>query len=176
MYHVIKKDKTRKQKGFTLVELLIAIAIIGTISVISVQLLYDIVSIRAKQQTIEDSSDSFRIVSRLISKSIMEARYISIQDTGTSVQIIQDESCQTISYNLENSSIRYKSTDSTSCANIASLTADDNITSNDLIITKFLLSQLDEKARVILFEMEGYYKNSLGNHPINYTTTITRRI
>ncbi len=174
MYHAInKQDYKNILTGFSLVELLVAIAIIGIISVISVQGLYDIVSIRAKQQTIEDSSDSFRVISRLITKSVIEAERVSIPNSQE-IRLVSDASCQTIKYNGTSSILYAKVSDPTCTPPI--LTEDDAITSGDFVITSFSLSPTGNSVDIILLEMTGHYKNSLGDHPIKYTTTISKRI
>jgi prepilin-type N-terminal cleavage/methylation domain-containing protein len=73
-----KKGKIIKVSGFTLVELLVSVTILGLTSIIAVQSLYDSLSIRSKQQTIENSSDSFRIVVRLITNAVVEAKSVDI--------------------------------------------------------------------------------------------------
>jgi prepilin-type N-terminal cleavage/methylation domain-containing protein len=176
------KNIDNSTNGFTLVELLIAIAVFGIISVISVQGLYDIVSFRAKQQTIEDSSDSLRIITRQISKSVTEADRITIENTGTTLKTENEIECHTFTY--ESGNILHKISKSiepteddpgTPCTPpTPGLT--DAITSDDYTnIDNFSLSPVGSNVQVVTLEITGQYTNSLGDHPINYSTTITRR-
>ncbi len=169
----IKNNFKNKYKGFTLVEILIAVAITGIISIISIQGLFDIISIRAKQQSIEESSENFRIIIRALSKAATESINIDIPNINE-IRITGEKECQTIKYNSVNKSLEKALVSQNPC-----IPPDSNfqtITNSEITITKFSLSPIGQNVKLILLEVEGYYKNSLGDHPIKYTTTITKRI
>src|SRR3990167_2762375 len=63
-------------KGFTLVELLITIGILSILSMLSVRLLWDTLSIRSKQYAIEYSSDDFRLAISGMTNAIQSATTI----------------------------------------------------------------------------------------------------
>ena len=171
MYHAIKYKKQHKP-GFTLVELLVAIAIIGIISIVGVRILYDVVSIRAKQQTIEDSSDSFRVLARLITKSVMESQSVSVPNSHE-LRIIGEDHCQTIRYDPVTGSILHSKITNPCTPPDAGLI---KLTSDDLVITNCNLSPTGVSVKVLSLELQGYYKNSLSNHPLVYKTTISSRL
>ena len=170
MYHVTKiiKNKKLSRNGFTLVELLVAIAIIGSISMVGVKMLYDIVSINAKQQTIEDSSDNFRMVARMITKAVVEAQSIKVPGPNQ-IELSKEGVCQSFQYNPDNLAILH----SASCPFDAGNSS--QITTSELKINNFSISS-EENFKVITVEMEGIFKNALGDHPVSYKTTITPRI
>lgn len=185
-YHMLQNTNNKSHKncqGFTLIELLIAIAVFGIISVISVQGLYDIVAYRAKQQTIEDSSDSLRTITRLISKSVTEADKVTVEDSGTTLKTENNQECHTFKYDSGNILHRSsKSIDATeddpgTPCTPPSPDPTDIITVEDLVkIDEFTLSPVGTNVQTVTLEIRGEYQSSLGNHPINYTTTITKRI
>lgn len=173
MYHNIKTHNNKQIiQGFSLIELLVAIAIIGIISIIAVQGLYDIVSIQAKQQTIEDSSDGFRVYVKLITKSVIEAQRVSIPNPGE-IQIVGDLYCQTIKHDPVTGSVLHSKVSSPCAPPDAGFVT---VTNEDFKITSLVFSPTGSSLEAVSLSMEGYYKNSLGNHPIKYSTTLTKRI
>ena len=165
MLHNIKNVR-----GFTLVELLVAVAIVGIISIISVQSLYDAVSIRSKQYSIEDTSDNFRSMIKLITKEVMGGKNISIINSGE-IKIKGDVSCVTITYVSGSGSVLYSRSTDTLC-----IPPTLNISGRNIQISDFSLSPVSDLPRVVSLYIKGVYKNSLGDHPFEYQTTITPRV
>lgn len=173
----INKKPVKIFQGFTLIELLIAVVIFGIISIISVQGLYDIVSIRAKQQTIEDGSDTVRVIARQISKSVTEANSVNVIENSM-LETKNPLECHTFQYDSSSGLIWHKieySTEDTVCV-APEPTIDNAIITDDLVINSFTLTPLGTHAKAIHLTIEGTYENSLGDHPVKYSTTITRRI
>lgn len=176
----IKNMFNNNKSGFTLIELLIAIAVFAIISIISVQGLYDIVSIRAKQQTIEDSSDSLRTIARLISKSVTEADRVAIENSGTLLKTENNYECHTFQYSSGlilhkiSKSTEPTETDPGTPCTPPTPAITDTITTEDLSIDSFTVTSIDGN-KAISLSITGSHTNSLGDHPIKYSTTIARR-
>lgn len=160
-------------QGFTLVELLVAIAIMGIISVVAVRSLYDIVSVRAKQQSIEISSDSFRTLTRLITKSVIESNNVDVPNNHE-LNITGNNSCETLRYDPSTASVLYAKVSMAPCTPPNS--GFTTLTDPDLVINNFSLTPTGTDIKVVSVEIDGFYKNSLGDHPIKYSTTITPRL
>lgn len=165
--------KRLKKNGFTLVELLIAIAIMGTITVAAVKSLYDILTIRAKEQTLEDSSESLRTLIQLVSISIQEAQYVSVVNSNE-VRIVGPDSCKTIRFDSVAKVVTKSETLVIPC--VPPTTDFKNITRDDFVITSFSFSPIQPRNLFVNMEIEGFYRNSLGDHPVSYQTSITPRI
>lgn len=158
--------------GFTLIELLVAIAIIGIISIVAVQTLYDSVTIRARQNFIEDSSDDFRILASNITKNVMEAQRVSVPNPSE-IRITGDGYCQTIIYDDANNTIVSSQVTSDPCT-----PPDSNfvtITDSNLIVTRLRFHPTGNSLKTVSMEFEGNYKNSLSDHPFQYKTSVTTR-
>ncbi len=172
------ESKSGNFSGFTLVELLVAIAIVGIISVISVQSLYDSISFRSKQYSIEDSSDNYRSLVKLITGSVLEAQSISIL-SSSEMEIIGEGICRTIVYD-GTASVRYGQATGASCIP-PDCSAPDYLgcaplNGNGVLISNFSLSPIGTSPGIVTLELEGISKNSLGEHPFKYQTTITPRV
>lgn len=164
--------KQGSNKGFTLIELLVAIAIVGIISIISIQSLYNAVTIRSKQYSIEDSSDDFRSLIKIITKEVVEGRNIKIPNSHQ-IMITGDGSCTTVS--IEVQTVKYLQVSTPCTPPTVGLT---NILGSNFTIdtVKSYFSPVSDPARVVSIYIEGVYKNSLGEHPFKYQTTVTPRI
>ncbi|MDP3955471.1 MAG: prepilin-type N-terminal cleavage/methylation domain-containing protein, partial [bacterium] len=73
----------KKNHGFTLIELLVAVTIMGAISAVSVKLLYDTVSVRSKQYSIENSADSVRLILSTMSSTIQSGQNITFPSANS---------------------------------------------------------------------------------------------
>lgn len=170
--HHIKNN----QRGFTLIELMIAIAVMGVISIIAVRGLYDVVLMRAKQQTVEDTADSFRTITRTITKAVIESQNVYVPN-NSEIRITGEKACQTYKFDASQKAILFYEIFPGPCTPPDPATsAAANITGNDIEITSLIFSPVNSASNVIVMQIEGVYKNSLGDHPIKYETTMTPRI
>lgn len=165
--------KISKKNGFTLIELLIAIAVMGIITIGAVKTLYDILVIRAKQQSLENTSDNFRSLLQLVTTSIHEAQYVSVTDNNE-VRIVGPYVCRTIKFDPATGIVAQAEDAETPCTPPDSNFK--NITGSNLIISNFTFSPIGTGNTFINIDIEGTYRNSLGDHPVKYQTTITPRL
>ena len=157
--------------GFTLVELLVSVAIIGIISMISIQMLYDGVTLRSKQYSLETSSESVRVFLKQISKAIVESKDVEVP-TSDKILITGENICQTFSYDGVGKKILYSKVESVECAEIGS----QPIMDPEIEIIDLSFSPIGDSLSVVNIEIEGVYKDSLGEHPINYKTSVSPRM
>lgn len=177
------KTKTRKLRtqyfslrtssGFTLIELLVAVGIVGIISVISLRSLYDILVIRAKQESLEETSDTVRTFSRNLSSLIAEAKSIYVPAGGTELRIIGNTSCQTVKYDAETKSILISNVNSDPCTPPDSNFQ--NVTEENMVINNLSFSPEGTQKGIVIINVEGFYKNALDNHEFSYTVAATPR-
>ncbi len=161
-----------KPKGFTLIELLIAAAIIGSISILSVQSLWDVVSTRSKQYSLETSSDSVRLILNTISLAIQSGATINIP--SSTVLQITGTPCRTLRYNSATFALEQAVTPGASCT--PPTTGYSALTPANIKISSFSLSPTGPFPKFVSINIAGTYKDSLGSHTFSYTTTVTPRV
>lgn len=159
-------------KGYTLVELLVAILIIAAISVISVNILWDSLTTRSKAYAIERSSDNFRQFIQTLTNSIYEAKAINIPSSG--VIEISGDPCMTLSFNSGGNYIEGLSDLSTNCTPPTS--GFERMTDESIIVARFDTQPVGNLPTDVNVEITGVYKDSLGEHPFEYKTTIHPRV
>ncbi len=158
---------TRKTNlGFTLIELLVGVAILSGISILSVQMLSDTLSSRAKQISIENTSDNFRLLINTLTKAIQEATNVELENPETLK--ITGEVCQTIK--LESGSIIQEiDQDCMPPAEITQILSKENIQVQSLTFSQ-------NTGSLVNIAIQGVYKDNLGEHPFNYETAVVSRI
>jgi len=166
---------TKKNNGFTLIELMVATVIMAAVSLVSVQMLWSTVLVRSKQQSIEDSSDDIRQILSKISKNIVSAKKI-ISVTDYNMQIVDNSDyCHKIY--LQSSVIIESNYSDSGCVNIISPT---------LNLTSVKITNVSENPPVPLFKKEsgnnlititivGKIKDNLGEHTISAATSAVPR-
>jgi prepilin-type N-terminal cleavage/methylation domain-containing protein len=167
MLHSIEKSR-----GFTLVELLVATVIIGIIATISTQLLWDTVTNRSKQDSIEISSENMRTLVNNLTNYIQEADSIDITSPGEIK--IKSDICRTYLFDSIEKNIKMAEDNSLPCEPPDPATS--SITQKGVEIDNFTLSPTGTNPSVITLTIIGNYNDSLGEHPINIVTTITPRV
>jgi len=173
LLNIEKYIKSNLNKGFTLVELLVAVAIIGIISTISVQSLYDAVSIRSKQHYIEDTSDDLRSLVKLVTNSILEGNVIKIPNSRE-IMIVGDSSCATIKFDAGTGLVLHSRITGVSCTPPTS--GFTTVSGNNIEIEDFSFSPVSNSPSVITLRIIYKYVDASGNHPFTYQTTITPRV
>ena len=150
------------KKGFTLIELIVAVAIFGALSVVSVQTLWTTLSTRSKQYSIENSSSAIRPIVSTLSQAISEASTIQIPD-ATHI-VITGTPDRTIRLNgmvLEQS---------ISSGPYVSLTP------VNVLVSTFVLSPVGSAPKVVAVTLGGTYADSLGSHAFSYNFSVTPRV
>ncbi|OGK61355.1 hypothetical protein A3G65_01305 [Candidatus Roizmanbacteria bacterium RIFCSPLOWO2_12_FULL_37_7b] len=166
------RNTKSSQKGFTLVELLIAAGILSILSIVSVRLLWDTLSIRSTQYAIEYSSDDFRKAISTMTLAIQSATTITIPDSATLE--ISGEPCRTFKYNTTSKSLEQALDDSPTCEPPTS--GFTQMTQNEIEITTFDFSPIGERPEIVKIDMEGSFSDSIGTHPFSFYTTVASRI
>lgn len=158
--------------GFSIIEALVILAIFGTLSIIGMNLLVDTLATRSKQTSIEGASDNFRLFTSTITTAIQSARSISIPDSSTLK--ITGNPCRTVRLNLAAKSIEQAIDSSPSCLPPESGFAP--VTKDEIIIQNLEFSPIGDLPKFVTIKIDGFYKDGLNRHPINFSTTITPRI
>lgn len=168
--------------GFSLIELLIAMAIFTGISSVGVKLLWDTLTTRDKQYSIENISDNFRIVISTLTKSIQGAKSVNVLDPWT-IQITSasPEPCRTII--LDNNQKIIQALDASDpctppavgSAGFNSILKDEILIKNKTTGTPFF-SPTGNFLKAITIEIKGTYKSGLGEQDFNFKTTVSSRI
>lgn len=171
MFQTINIQNKKQFSGFTLVELLVSVAILGLIAVISVQSLYDSLSIRSKQQMIEESSDSVRLMIRLITTAVVQGKKVEVSSDGKQIKIVGELFCTTIKPDESEKAILL------STVPCDPPTADnfENISGDNVEISTFIASPTGTDVDIVNLTIEGKSFDSMGEHKVKYQTSITPR-
>lgn len=161
-------------RGNTLVELLVATAIIGTISVIGVNVLWDSIMARAKQNSIEGTSENFRVFLTTLTRSIHEAKSINIPDP-TLIQITGNP-CQTLRFNTTNKWLEEAVVADAVCTPPPPDAVFERLTQDKINLTKFELSPTGFLPSFVTIKIEGIYQDGLGEHLFRFYSTVTPRV
>lgn len=162
---------TNTQKGFTLVELLISIAILSGLAVVSTRLLWDTVSTRAKQYSIEQSSENFRLIISTVSNSIRSATTVEVPNAQTIE--ITGEPCRTFRYDATTQVLEQAIDSSPTC--VPPTSGFESMIQEQIALSSFSFSPVETRPQSVIIETEGTYTDSLGSHPFSYSTTVTPR-
>jgi len=165
-------SRITKQQGFTLIELIVAIGIFGALSLVSVQMLWDTLSTRSKQYSIENSTSAIRPVIATLSQAIVSATYINVF-SATQIQITGSP-CRTIQWNSTAKVLEGATVTGASC--IPPTSGFSSLTPSTVSITSFTLSPTGIQPKVILISIAGLYKDSLGSHTFTYNFSVSPRV
>ena len=159
------------KQGFTLIELLIAAVIIGVISTVSTQILFDTVTVKSKQNALEHSTDASYVIIEQIASSLKEAKSVNIPNANL-IEIQGDSLCLNYRYDSVNLAIEKAQDTNPPCNPNLYL----SITSQDSKITNFNFSPVSFLPESVSIFIEGESQNSLGVHPFKYQTSIVPRV
>ena len=159
-------------QGFTLLELIIAIAIIGSLSVVSLQSLWDTLSSRSKQYSLENSSSALRNVINTLTEAIVTGNQVNV--VSSSVIKITGTTCRTIQYDNSTKSLVQATSDVPTCT--PPTTGFVPLTPVNITITSFTFAPVGPFPNFVTIVITGFTQDSLGKHDFNYTTTVTPRI
>ena len=159
-------------KGFTLIELLVAAGIISVLAIFSTQLVFDSITTRSKQYSIQDSSDNVRTFLSDITDAVVGASQVAIPNSST-VEITSVV-CKSFRYNAVELSIESAIDASAACAPPTS--GFTKITRDDIEISLLQFGPVEASPDFVTLSLVGEYKDSLGSHPFNYQTTLVPRI
>lgn len=181
----IKKNQglaLRNSKGFSLIELLVATAILAGVSLVSVQLLWDTLSTRSKQYSIEGSTDNVRLLVSDLTKAIQGAKSVTIIDSWT-IQIVGSppNPCQTVILNDNQQMVRAIDSNHPCSPPLPSTGSFSPMSPEAIIITNKqsslpFFSPIGNFSNFITIKIKGVYQDSLGEHPFDYQTTVTPRV
>jgi prepilin-type N-terminal cleavage/methylation domain-containing protein len=162
-------QNTDSKNGFTLIELIVAIGIFGALSLVSVQMLWDTISSRSKQNSIENVSSTIRPILATLAQAIESASQISI--TGSQIKITGFP-CRTI--DLYDYRIWQSIDSSPTCNPPASGTDPLTPLPPTFSVSEFTLTT-PSTLNVINITIGVTYKDSLGSHTLYATTSAVKR-
>jgi prepilin-type N-terminal cleavage/methylation domain-containing protein len=159
-----------QQCGFTLIELVVATAIFGAVSLISVQMLWNTLSSRSKQYSIENSSSVMRPVLSTITQAIESATRINV--SGSQIRI-WGSPCRTIEWS--GGMIKQSIVDTPLCD--PPLDATTSITPGppDFTVDIFDITQTSSPT-IINIKVRVTYQDKLGSHVVDMTTSAVQRV
>lgn len=160
--------------GFTLIELLVAAAIIGVISIVSVNLLYTTVLTRARQDSIKASSEDVRSIFGNLSESIIQSDTVKLVgsteiSTKKEVEGADPDICRT--FKLNGTTVELAEDISDGCSYPTSgflVVTDPNTTVNVFDIT--------ETDNLFEITISGTHQDSFGEHDFNFNTSVIPRV
>lgn len=154
--------------GFTLLELVVALGIFGSIGIVIVGTLYTVLVIRSKQQSIETSSHAARAVLTTVTNAILVAKHVSVPSSDT--VRITGEQCRTIRKNGSNleQAVDISPTCTPPTSGFVVFTPD------GVSVTAFAVVMTGSDAVQISFS--GTYIDAFGSHDFNYQTSATPRV
>lgn len=159
-------------QGFTLIELLVAMVIFSALSLVSVQILWNTVTTRSKQYSIENSAAAIRPIEATLTQSILSASGVNVASV-TQIQITGSV-CRTIQWNATNKSLEEATDTSASC--VPPTTGFTPLTVTPVSITVFTISPTGTSPKVVTFSITGLYKDSLGSHAFQYNFSVAPRV
>ncbi len=162
--------RNTKNVGFTLVELLIGIFVIGVMSLASVRIVFNMVNYRSKQFAIEDTSDSFRDFISNFSMAVRNSNAITIGGGGDNIEI-RGEDCISYRYNISEYTIERSQSLVSPCSGSYNRVIQDNIK-----ISSFSLSPVGSALSLVNMDIQGVYKDSTSERPFAFKTTIAKRL
>jgi len=168
-----------KKYGFSLIELLIAMAIFSSLSLVSVHLLWGTVSTRTKQSSIEEANDNLRLLVGNLTKEIQGAKSVSLDNCTLDIchtLKITGDICRTIWLDQTKHMI-YEAKQSSPCVPPAPSGGDPMSKEQIYIDTvNFSPPVVSGQSKIISIYIHGEFKDNFGNHPIEYETTVTPRV
>lgn len=160
----------KENRGFTLIELLIATAILGGLAVVGTQLLWDTITTRAKQSSLEGAQDNFRLVASTLTRAIQSAKSVNVSN-ATTIEI-RGEPCRTV--RLTGITIEQAIDSSSSC--LPPTSGFVPLTKTEMNIQSLDFSPIGSLPKTVTIKIGGIYKDGLGEHPLNFQTTVAPRI
>jgi hypothetical protein len=127
------------------------------------------VSYRSKQFAIEDTSDSFRNFISLLTNQVRSSNTITILD-NQNIEIV-GQGCTSYRYSNFLKTIEKSEGVTNPCNSSFSRMIQDSI-----IINSFSFTPTGTGVNIVNVNVEGVYKDSIGEKPFSYSTTITKRI
>lgn len=158
--------------GFSLLEVIIAVAIIAGLSIVSVQSLWDSISTRSKQYSLETSASVMRQTLSTMTQAIISSNQVSIDVSSTSIKITGSP-CRTIQLNSVAHTIDQAVSAVPSCTPPTS--GFSAMTPSNVTINSFTLNPTGSGVTTVTLTIAGVYKDSLGSHSFQYDTTVSQR-
>ncbi len=160
-------------KAFTLIELLIAVGIIGIISVVTVNLLFTTVLNRSRQNSIQYGSEDARNFMELISTNVREST--SPVQVNPTLLKTYGTTCRNFRLNTSNFAFEIAEDASGSCnPSLYNRLSDENTTiyaPGGTIPNIFSLNGSE-----VSIQISGNHKDPFGKHEFSYNTVVTQRI
>jgi len=160
-------SRNTNKLGFTLLEFLVSIGILSTISVVLVGILYTILIVRSKQQSIEISDTAARTVFTTITNAI-ESASASPTFASNTLSIIGNP-CRLIQFIPTPGILQQAVNPSPGCLPVPAGT----LTPSNVQISEFSITN---NGNVVIATMGGTYKDSFGSHDFRYQTSVVPRI
>lgn len=145
--------KFKKKNGFTLIELILYVALVSIFVTGAVYFAWDIIYGRVKSGVQQEVSQNLRLASKRIIQEIRNAQGVNSIDTSTISLVMQDAARNPTVFDLSNGRLRIGYGSSGSCPTSAPCT----LTSDEVTVTDFTFTDL----------------SSGGGETINISFTIT---
>jgi prepilin-type N-terminal cleavage/methylation domain-containing protein len=161
---------SQNTKGFTLVELLVAIAIMSTIAVASTRLVFDAVSYRAKQYGVDESSEAVRSILSTLRQDVQSATGFPAVGSTLTVTGYKSDGTQYCTTTKLNGNYLESGKASTCGAIVFTRLHSDLVT-----ITAFNAQKDSSHLNMLNITISGKYKDKLGEHLFTNHTALTSK-